>query len=285
MTLRFWGTRGGIARPGPETVELGGNTTCLQLELGQDEPLLIDCGTGIIEYAQAGADLSDHHHFHLLITHFHWDHVLGFPFFFPIHSSEATIHLYAPFDEEVILEHMGALFDGTYSPLLDMRNLPATIEIHPLGPECVELAGVAVSCCPTDHTDPCFAYRFERDGRTLCVVTDHETRDNDANDQLAEFMTGADLLVHGAQFTEEQYLSDFEGFGHSSIERAIATGEQVGAGRLLLTHHHPLHSDDRLRLHLARVLRQQPRPMPVELAREGRGYDVAAPEVPKLGPS
>ena len=276
MKLRFWGTRGAIARPGLETMELGGNTTCLELELGQAEPLIIDCGTGIIEYAQAGADPSVDRHFHLLITHFHWDHVLGFPFFFPIHSPEATIHLHAPFPEEVILEHMGALFDGTYSPLLDMNKLPATIVTHEIGQEGADIAGVRVRWCPTDHSDPCCAYRFERDGKILCVASDHESRDNDTNSALADFLSQADLLVHGAQFTEEQYVADFQGLGHSSIERAIATAERVGAGRLLLNHHHPLHSDDRLRLHLARVLRQQPRPMPVELAREGRAYEVSS---------
>jgi ribonuclease BN (tRNA processing enzyme) len=283
MKLRFWGTRGGIARPGPTTAELGGNTTCLQLDLGQDDPLLIDCGTGITEYGELGADLSRHSHFHILITHFHWDHVLGFPFFLPIHSPEVTIHLHAPFAKELILEHMGALFDGTYSPLLDMKNLPATIEIHEMGTEGAEIAGVRVTACPTDHTDPCFAYRFEQDGKTLCLAMDHESRPNDTNAQLADFFAGADLLVHGAQYTEEEYVADFVGLGHSSIERALATGERVGAARLLLTHHHPLHSDDRLRIHLARVLRRQPRPMPVDLAREGRDYEVGGRSDPALG--
>jgi len=274
MTVRFWGTRGAIASPGPETAELGGNTTCVQIALGQAEPLLVDCGTGITEYALADGARAGGGPFHILISHFHWDHVLGFPFFFPIHSPEATIHLYAPYDVGTIVEHLEALFDGTYSPLQNMNNLPATIVAHSIGEGGQQIAGVQVSCCPTDHTDPCYAYRFERDGQCIGVATDHESRDNEANTRFDRFMTGVDLLVHGAQFTEDQYVAGCHDRGHSSIERAIATGERVGAKRLLLTHHHPLHSDDRLRLHLARTLRSEPRGLPVELAREGVDYPV-----------
>ncbi len=273
MTVRFWGTRGAIASPGPETAELGGNTTCVQLLLGQTDPLLVDCGTGITEYALAGGAAAGEGPFHILFSHFHWDHVLGFPFFFPIHSSGATIHLYAPYDVGEIVEHLEALFDGTYSPLQNMNNLPATIVAHSIVEGRQEIAGVEVTCCPTDHTDPCFAYRFEREGKTVGVATDHESRDNEANTRLDAFMAEVDILVHGAQFTEEQYAGGCQDRGHSSIERAIAAGERVGAKRLLLTHHHPLHSDDRLRLHLVRALRKQPRSLPVELAREGVVYE------------
>lgn len=257
MKLKFWGTRGGIATPSVHTEELGGNTTCLELGLDSGQTLLLDAGTGIIEYASSGIPKGHPHEFHILFTHFHWDHMQGFPFFFPIHFPDSQIYLYSPFPKEMLFQHLSDLFDGTYSPLKNINNLNSTLHYAQLAEGGQELLGAQIHFALTQHPEPCYAYRIEADGQSLCFVTDHEARDDARNQGLIELMRDVDLLVHDAQFTEAEYQQYYQGWGHSSIERAIQNAREAQAARLLLTHHDPVHSDDFLRTYLYRLQRHQ----------------------------
>jgi len=274
MKLHFWGTRGNIATPSLDTIEFGANTTCVQVYLDDEYSFLIDCGTGIIEYATAGTDHGCTK-FDILITHFHWDHIIGFPFFFPIHSPSTAIRIYSPFAADMLQENIAALFDGTYSPLRSIESLPAEISFHQMNEMGLALNGATVTYCRTDHSEACYAYRIEYGGLVLCYVSDHETRANDVNYRLYQFIRGADVLIHDGQFTEREYRMSRIGFGHSSIDRAIATAERVAAKNLILTHHNPVHSDDFLRLYLSRLQRARPMRVPVVLARERSNYIVS----------
>lgn len=279
MNLRFWGTRGSIATPGEHTIELGGNTTCAEVGLASGKSLLLDCGTGAIEYASAvmgrgkaaKADPPLAREFHILVTHFHWDHILGFPFFHPIHFPGTRVHIYSGFDVDKLEANIRVLFDGTYSPLEDLDNLAAEVSFHRIEPGGIEIAGAKVTCQRIDHPEAAYSFLIEADERRLCFATDHEARANGLNDDLLAFAQGSDLLIHDGQFTAEEYESRV-GWGHSAIEAAMQNGADAGARRLVLTHHDPEHSDDFLCSYLGKLLRAEPRYRTeprVELADEG----------------
>lgn len=275
MKLKFWGTRGAIPTPSLATNELGGNTTCLQVSYEAGPSFILDCGTGIIELAGAVAG-STNREYHILVTHVHWDHIIGFPFFHPIHAEGTIIHFHSPFAGELLQRYIAALFDGTYSPLRDMANLAAEVLFHQIPPEGETIAGTEVRTCRTAHTAECYAYRLNRDGSALSFVMDHEAGDEPLNDTLVEFLGGSYVLVHEAQFTAEGYQR-FRGWGHSSIEQAIDNALAARAEHLLLSHHAPDHSDDFLRLYLQRLRRARNLPggtlRSLELASETTEYE------------
>ena len=272
LTLRCWGTRGNLATPQAEMLELGGNTSCYEVGLG-DQSLILDCGTGVIEYAGAvmGKALSEPTDFHMFVSHFHWDHVLGFPFFHPIHAPGTRVHLYSAFAPEVLEAHFRNLFDGTYSPLRDLDNLTAEIHFHQVPEEGTEILGATVRCTQVDHTEQAYAARIEYGGRSLAYVTDHEARDNDRNEAVLALVQGADLMLHDAQFTDSEY-PQHEGWGHSSIEAALRNAQAASVGRLCLTHHDPGHSDAFLRDYLAGL--ELPAGVNAEFAAEGPTTEV-----------
>jgi len=206
------------------------------------------------------------------VSHFHWDHLLGLPFFHPIHLPDTTLHLYSAFPRANLERHIRALFDGTYSPLRDIDNLKASINFHEIPAAGLEIAGARVRLCPVHHTEPCFAVRIEHGASSLAYVTDHEAGPSDTNRCVVDFAQGVDLLLHDAQFTREEYAIR-AGWGHSSIEAALENGRQAGVKQLLLTHHDPAHTDTFLRDYLATHLSATEVPR-VNLAAEGGEIDV-----------
>lgn len=257
MKVKCWGTRGGVATPSLKTVELGGNTPCIQIKLTPEKSIVIDSGTGIIEYASSGVDLSVEKEFHVLITHFHWDHIIGFPFFHVIHAPQVKVNLYSPFDTDILCKHMSSLFDGTYSPLKNISNLNASIRFHQIPEEGVEINGAKVTYCQTNHPEECYAYKIEYDNQSLAYVTDHENDGQEINEKIIEFAKSADLLFHDAEYTSEMYLKHHQGWGHSSIDKAIDNAEKARVKKLLLFHHSTNHSDDDLRLYLFRLKKKK----------------------------
>ena len=211
------------------------------------------------------------HEFHIVVSHFHWDHLLGFPFLHPIHFPDAVVHLYSAFPSEVLERRVRTLFDGTYSPLRDLANLKARLQFHQIGANGLEIHGAQVDCRPVHHSELCFATRIRSFGQTLCYVTDHEACPGSANDGVVEFVQGADALLHDAQYTEEEYRSR-TGWGHSSIEAASANARRAGVKQPLLTHHDPLHSDDFLRKYVS--LLEGLDEAQTSLAAEGQLYEV-----------
>jgi ribonuclease BN (tRNA processing enzyme) len=240
-----------VASPSLENQELGGNTTCIELSSDEGRPLIIDMGTGVIEYAsQDTAGLDE---FHFLLTHFHWDHIIGFPFFHPIHRPGVSVHVHSPFEVDRVQKQLEGLFDGSYSPLRNISALAAEVSCHQIASgDCLQ--GIQVEFCRTTHSSECYAYRFEADGQTIAIVTDHEAG-LEGNDKVVEFVKGVDVLVHDAQFTAER-LATRQGFGHSSIEQAIDNAIDAQAKRVLLTHHHPSHGDAFLQLYLGKLIRR-----------------------------
>jgi ribonuclease BN (tRNA processing enzyme) len=279
VKLYCWGSRGNIATPGGDTIEVGGNTSCYQLRLDDGGSLLVDCGSGAIEYAtslmargttSAGSPVGE---YHVLISHLHWDHILGFPFFHPIHVPGVRVHLYSPFPADLLAQHMEELFDGTYSPLRAIKNLNAQVSFHCIPPDGMEIAGASVRCTAVDHSTQSFAFRIAHAGKALGYVTDHEAREGARNDAVLELVHGVDLLLHDAQCTTADYAQQ-TGWGHSSIEAAIDNARRAQAKRLLLCHHDPRHDDRFLQDYVERARRAAPGAPPFELACEGHLYEL-----------
>lgn len=247
MKVRFWGTRGSIAAPGKDTTVYGGNTTCVEVILGSGKRVVIDAGTGIRLLGRRLEEEMERVEIHLLITHIHWDHVLGFPFFGPVYNESTRLFIdgypscmkglrYA-FDN-----HMG---DGFFPVRFD--ELKA--EIHYVdtmsrGP--LEIEGTLIETIPLQHPQGGFGYRFTEDGKTLVFITDNELSEEAGvkrhPDEYVRFCQGADLLIHDAQYDQDE-IESRRGWGHSEYVSTCRMAMRAGAKRLMLFHHDPWRKD------------------------------------------
>jgi phosphoribosyl 1,2-cyclic phosphodiesterase len=275
VRVRIWGCRGSIPTPGPETVGAGGNTSCIEVALDGGSVLVLDAGTGIREL---GDDLVARgmRQIHLLLTHLHLDHLEGLRFFAPLFDPETTIDLWGPRSPvHGLKERIRRSFSPPLFPI-DLQDTPARVTFHDVPETPWSIDGARLSASLVVHPGPTLGFRIEADGASLAYVPDHEPaltgafaerpRDWISGGSIAE---DVDLLLHDSQFFEEEY-GERRGWGHSSVESAVAFAQAVGARRLVLFHHDPNHSDatlEQLEAH-ARSL-APPDADPPLIAREG----------------
>jgi CheY-like chemotaxis protein/phosphoribosyl 1,2-cyclic phosphodiesterase len=255
MRIRFWGTRGSIPKPGPATVRYGGNTSCVEVRL-DDTLIVLDCGTGAHELGQQIlASSPGPVRGHLLITHTHWDHIQGFPFFAPLFVRGAEWDIYAPRQLGRTLEEiLGGQMQRTYFPV-PIGELAATIRYHELTEGMFELDAVRVSTRYLNHPAPALGYRLEANGVSVVYATDHEPHSRhhpDARGEAArvhrederhiEFLAGADLLIHDSTYTLDEYPTKLS-WGHTPAEWAVDFAVAAKARRLALFHHDPSRTD------------------------------------------
>lgn len=258
MQVTFWGTRGSIAKAGPTTVRYGGNTSCV--EIGSDDGTLIvvDCGTGAhglgIDLLARPTDgpLSGH----IMISHTHWDHIQGLPFFAPLFHPGSVWHIYGPSGAESSLaEVLAGQMQYRYFPV-GIDQLESSVDYHDLVEGTLDLDGVTVVTRYLNHPALTLGYRFEADGATVVYSSDHEphepslaaggtVRANRHDDAHAAFATGADLLIHDAQYLASEYHAR-QGWGHSTVEYVVEVAHRAGVTRLALYHHEPTRTDDQL---------------------------------------
>lgn len=267
MRVRFWGTRGSLAKPGPTTLRYGGNTSCVEVQTASGTLIVLDCGTGAHELGQALQATGPHPlHGHLLISHTHWDHIQGFPFFAPLFNTSNTWDIYAPGGLGQHLEEtLAGQMQYTYFPLT-LDQLGATIRYHDLSEGPFELGRVQALARYLNHPALTLGYRLEVGGVTLVYATDHEPHvrpraDAAGSNQAApegqpvheedqahiRFLQGADLVIHDAQYTLAEYAHK-TGWGHSPVEYAVDMAVAAQAKRLALFHHDPLRNDGTLEL-------------------------------------
>ena len=255
MKVTFWGTRGSMAKAGPTTVRYGGNTSCIEVQSSGGTLLVLDCGTGLhglgARLAATGAPVRGH----ILIGHTHWDHIQGFPFFGPLFDPRNEWDVYAPRGFGTSLrDSLAGQMHHRYFPV-GLEALGATIRYHDLMEGHFQVGDLTVHAQYLNHTSLTLGYRIEGDGVTLVYACDHEPHacahatghealsGEDLNH--VEFLRGADLVIHDAQYTPEEYAKKV-GWGHATAEYAIAACTQAGARRLALTHHDPSRTDDDL---------------------------------------
>ncbi len=285
LRLKFWGTRGLISSPRAETAIFGGNTTCMQI-LYKGHLIIVDTGFGVTNLGeelmkiiiQHGAKLN----IHIFYTHFHWDHIQGLPFFHPIYFKTTTLNLYSPAAAKQTTENLDLLFDGSYSPFAGINSMPSTIHFQELK-ESTKIDDLQVDFVPVDHgSDPqnlveleTYSYKFTApSGETLVIATDHEAREDFRNNRFVQFAEDCDLLVHDAQYIEEEYVTRI-GWGHSTVHQALNNARRIKAGKVLLTHHDPSRSDSEIQEIYRNIKNNNTfKGLNFEFAREGTIYNV-----------
>lgn len=290
MRVRFWGTRGSIAKPGPSTVRYGGNTSCLELRTAKGTLIVIDCGTGAHGLGQSLlAGGAQRHRGHMLIGHTHWDHIQGIPFFAPFFVPGNEWDVYGPKGlGQSLRETLAGQMEYTYFPVT-LDQFGAEIRYNDLVEGTFEIDDVRITTHYLNHPALTLGFRIEADGATIAYACDHEPHSRDAAGgqskltghdlQHAEFFAGADLLIHAAQYTAEEYPAKVN-WGHSPVEYAVAVAKQAGAKRIALTHHDPLRDDDgvdRLLERLRAQLREEGSSLDVFAAIEGTTVEVTGP--------
>jgi phosphoribosyl 1,2-cyclic phosphodiesterase len=252
MRATVWGCRGSLAAPGAETIAYGGNTSCIQLELGDETPVVLDAGTGI---RLLGLELArlPRRPIHICLTHLHLDHLEGLGFFVPLWEPGIEIHLWGPASPVDSLEERIARYLSPPLFPVQLSEVPSSLTFHDLPDEEFALGSARVRAEPVSHRGPTVGYRFEEAGNTLAYIPDHEPYLGVEPESIEpEWLSGfaladrASVLMHDAQYFEHEYPSHL-GWGHSSVAHAVAFAQASQVGRLVLFHHDPLHTDDQLR--------------------------------------
>ena len=279
LTLTFWGTRGSVPTPGPATVRYGGNTSCVELRTADGWLIILDAGTGIRELGRAllakddGAPIVGD----IFLTHAHWDHIQGIPFFAPLFRKGNRFTIWGSRSLQTSIDRV---VRDQMSPVVfpvSFEELKARVDFQELAEERRAGHGYEVSAIPVRHPGGAMGYRFtagNADGRALVYVSDNElspeARYDDAPDwrrKLVEFVRGASVLVHDTMYTAGEY-SSFVGWGHSTYDQAVELALDADVERLVLFHHRPERSDDEVDgwVERCRAL----------VARRGRALDIVA---------
>jgi ribonuclease BN (tRNA processing enzyme) len=277
VRARFWGSRGSLAAPGPDTIRIGGNTSCVEVRTDDDRLVILDSGTGIRRLG-ASLDGAAPDRIDILLSHLHLDHLEGLGFFAPLWDAATELHIWGPPSPTRPLADRIAQYLSP--PLFPVRlgEVPAQIRLHDTPAEPWSIGSATIRAEPIIHRGPTVGYRIEDAGRSLAYLTDHEPAlAIDLSKADPGWVSGfdvaaaADVLIHDCQYTEEEY-PDRAGFGHSSTRHVADFARLAGAKRLLLFHHDPNHSDDELEALCARV-RELWADGSVDLAREGDSVD------------
>ncbi len=253
--VQFWGTRGSLAKPGRATVRYGGNTTCVQITSPGGALVIVDCGTGAHDLGQALlAQAKGPMRGSILISHTHWDHIQGFPFFAPLFVSGGQWDIYGPAAlGQSIRETLAAQMQYSYFPLA-LDEMGATIRFHDLVEGTLEIDDIRITARYLNHPLVTLGYRFDMAGTSVVHACDHEpfSYDPAAQDALSErdrehagFLKNADLVIHDAQYTDAEYSAK-KGWGHSPLGYVSAICRAAGVKRVAFTHHDPLRTDDQL---------------------------------------
>ncbi|MCU0657494.1 MAG: MBL fold metallo-hydrolase [Polyangiaceae bacterium] len=280
MRVRFHGVRGSTPTPGASTVRYGGNTSCVEVRLADGSLLIFDAGTGIRECGLSLLQEGFSGPIHLMLSHLHWDHVLGLPFFGPIWRKDTVLRVMPMLTEaQQQAAQARTLFDGLHFPVR-AEHVPARIELLPEATSW-RVGSAVVRRVPLNHPGGAQGFRVDdADGRSLTYLTDNElsppTSPQISLDALARFAENVDLLIHDAQYIEEDFPLK-KGWGHSTIGEVIELGQLASARHLALYHHEPTRDDDALDAldrEIQASLREQKSPMQATMAREGWVLDL-----------
>ena len=246
LEVRFWGVRGSIASPGPKTALVGGNTSCVEVLCGS-ERLIFDAGTGLRALGDSLIG-SGEKKATLLLSHHHWDHIQGLPFFVPLYLPDSEIRIIGPKTEKHSMRDV--LAHQMTSPVFPVRlnQVPSRLETEQIAPgHRLEVGGATISTAKLNHPGGCLAYRVDYQGKSVVYATDTEHYAC-VDPELRRLAAGADILIYDCQYTPEEYDGKVgpprTGWGHSTFVHGAQLAMATGAKKLVLYHHDPRRDDD-----------------------------------------
>lgn len=258
MKIKIWGSRGSIPVPGKDTIKYGGNTPCIQVSDGEDL-IVLDAGTGIRELGNDLLQNSECGLVHLLISHTHWDHIQGLPFFSPVYTDQCRFNIYAEI-------RVGSSIDKIFETQWDPNYFPVTAEIfkekvryHEIGPlKNTVINGFNISSINTHHSEGTLAFKVEKNGKSVVYMTDNEiyydaknnlpTKEEilEKNKDQIEFIKDADILIHDSMYQHEDYGNKI-GWGHSNNYSVAVFATLGNVKKLLLFHYDPDYTDEKIK--------------------------------------
>ena len=247
FVVKFWGVRGSVPTPGKDTVKYGGNTSCIEMQVG-GKRLIFDGGTGIRELGKEMIQEMPVEAY-LFFTHYHWDHIQGFPLFTPAFSKGNCFHIYGaiPPEGESMKQHF---IDRVlhYNSPIPLKGMQADLQFYELEHgQKMMLHDIEIESGSLNHPNTAMGYRVTWNGRSAVYCSDTEHFSDRLDENVVHLARGADVLIYDAMYTDDEYHSSKSpkvGWGHSTWQEAIKVAKAAGVKRVVIFHHEPAHSDD-----------------------------------------
>lgn len=264
MYMRFWGTRGSVPVPGENTVKYGGNTPCVEVCTSSNNLIILDAGTGIRALGNFIAENNIEQPLNILISHYHWDHIQGIPFFVPIYQRGRKITFYGiPGNEKSLRKLLENQMETDYFPI-KINETAADVEFEHLKPnESFRLDGAVIDTFNVYHSSPTLTFKIKESGKTIVYMTDNELdvpegdgsnsggKLREKNKDLIKFCKGCDYLIHDMMF--EDFDINKSGWGHSSSKALIHFSIMAEVKNLILFHYNPAYSDNKIDAIVAQI--------------------------------
>jgi phosphoribosyl 1,2-cyclic phosphodiesterase len=253
IDIRFWGVRGSIATGGQDTAGVGGNTSCVEVRGPGDELVILDAGTGLRGLGTELERRGEKVRAHLLLSHLHWDHIQGFPFFTPAFREGNELAVYAPErcagPSGDVRRAMAMQMAAPHFPV-GLEAMRASMSFRAIGAGMEwNVGALTVRAAAARHPNGCLAYRVEHDEGALVYATDteHDPHRGGVDPSLVELARGAEVLIYDSQYTEDEYAGRHgpcrHGWGHSTPDQGVRLADAAGVSQLVLFHHDPTHDD------------------------------------------
>jgi phosphoribosyl 1,2-cyclic phosphodiesterase len=250
MKITVWGCRGSLPAPGRETVRYGGNTTCLEVRLSDGTLIVIDAGSGIRKLGEKLLAEESLTEIYLFLTHAHWDHLSGFPFFRPAYWTRYLIHVRGgPRAKRSLSKYLKRQMEPPFFPV-PFEAMRAEFDFSPGDPKRMVIGSANIIPIRLNHPGGGYGFKIVEDDRAFVFLPDNELdlkyEHGMTKQGYGDFCRGADLLMHDAQYTDEEYESAKVGWGHTKLSSVVKLGVEAGVGRLGLFHHDPGRTDDEM---------------------------------------
>ncbi len=295
IKIKFWGVRGSIPSPGPKTVYYGGNTPCVEIQFPGKPRFILDAGSGIRELGKELLKSSEPVRAYIFISHFHWDHIQGLPFFKPAFKPNNQFIIYGCDEPNVDLSQIISMqMNPTYFPLA-IEDMQANMEFCTIQEKTFQVEGVEVRTKFLNHPGYALGYRFTFDGKSIVYISDNEPFDHplhsdgmnqktsesiatrfekfveDMSGELVQFIDHADILIHDTQYFPDEY-EEKRTWGHSPLDYTVDIASRAKIKRLILFHHDPDHDDETINAMVRQgreLLKRNSNGIICEAAREG----------------